>query len=99
MSAEYLDEDDDDGLATQRTALAWQRTGLTHMATGTVCLRLLPSTPFRLVLCMTMIGIGAAISVGSRRMHPGRPHRRSIAAVCAATSTAAILAAVLALTG
>jgi uncharacterized membrane protein YidH (DUF202 family) len=90
-------EDDDDGLATQRTALAWQRTGLTHMATGTVCLRLLPSTPYRLVLCLTMIALGAAISLGSRRMHPGIPHRRSIAAVCAATATVAVTAAALSL--
>jgi uncharacterized membrane protein YidH (DUF202 family) len=91
------DAEDDDGLAIQRTALAWQRTGLTHMVTGTVCLRLLPSTPYRLVLCLTMIGIGAAISVGSRRMHPGIPHRRSIAAVCAATATSAVIAAALSL--
>ena len=88
---------DDDGLATQRTALAWQRTGLTHMATGTVCLRLLPSTPYRLVLCLTMIAIGVVISVGSRRMHPGVPHRRSFAAVCAATATVAVTAAALSL--
>lgn len=88
-------DEDDDGLASQRTALAWQRTGLTHMATGTVCLRLLPSTPYRLVLCLTMIAVGAVISAGSRRMHPGIPHRRSIAAVSAATATVAVTAAAL----
>ena len=93
----FAEDGDDDGLATQRTALAWQRTGLTHIATGTICLRLLPSTPYRLVLCVTMIAVGAVISVGSRRMHPGHPHRRSIAAVCAATATTAVIAAALAL--
>jgi uncharacterized membrane protein YidH (DUF202 family) len=90
-----LADEDDDGLALQRTALAWQRTGLTHIATGTVCLRLLPSTPYRLVLCVAMIGVGAAISVGSRRMHPGVPHRRSIAAVSTSTAVAAVAALVL----
>lgn len=88
---------DDDGLAIQRTALAWQRTGLTHMATGTVCLRLLPSSPLRPVLCAAMILVGAAISVGSRRLHPGHPHRRSIAAVGLSTAFAALASAVLAL--
>jgi uncharacterized membrane protein YidH (DUF202 family) len=91
----FADEDDDDGLAVQRTALAWQRTGLSHVAAGTICLRLLPSSPYRLVLCVAMIGVGAAISVGSRRMHPGQPHRRSIAAVSTSTAVAALAALVL----
>lgn len=89
------DDLDDDGLATQRTALAWQRTGLTHMATGAACLRLLPSSPLRPVLAVLMMTVGAAISAGSRRMHPGRPHRRSILFVCAATATAACSAGAL----
>ena len=62
------------------------------MATGTVCLRLLPSTPYRLVLCTAMIVVGAVISLGSRRMHPGHPHRRSIALVCVATTATALAA-------
>jgi hypothetical protein len=89
------DELDDDGLAVQRTALAWQRTGLTHMATGTICLRLLPSSPYRLVLCVAMIVFGAVVSLGSRRLHPGVPHRRSIAAVCGVTTMIAVSAVVL----
>jgi len=91
MSAEP-DDLDDDGLATPRTALAWQRTGLTHMATGAACLRLLPGSPFRPVLAMAMIAVGAAISVGSRRLHPDRPHRRSIILVCGATAASALAA-------
>jgi uncharacterized membrane protein YidH (DUF202 family) len=96
MSADPgFDELDDDGLASPRTALAWQRTGLTQMATGAGFLRLLPSSPYRIVLAVAMIVVGAVVSLGSRRMHPGRPHRRSIAAVCTATTAAAAVAVAL----
>lgn len=86
---------DDDGLAIQRTALAWQRTGLTHMATGAACLRLLPSSPARPVLAALMVVVGAAISVGGRRLHPGHPHRASVLGVCVATAVAGVAAALL----
>jgi uncharacterized membrane protein YidH (DUF202 family) len=101
MSAEDLtpggDDDPDDGLAPERTSLAWQRTGLTHVATGAACLRLLPPSPYRLVLSVAMIVLGTAISVGGRRLHADRPHRRSIAAVGVATTLAALTAGALSL--
>ena len=88
-------DEDDDGLAVQRTALAWQRTGLTHMAVGASCLRLLPTSPARPVLAAALIVVGAVISLGSRRLHPNRPHRRSVLGVCAATAIAALAAVAL----
>ncbi|HVM54854.1 MAG TPA: DUF202 domain-containing protein [Acidimicrobiales bacterium] len=86
---------DDDGLAIERTALAWQRTGLSHMAAGALFLRLLPVSPARAALASSLIAIGVVISIGSRRMHPGTPHRRSIALVGAATTGAAAVGLVL----
>jgi uncharacterized membrane protein YidH (DUF202 family) len=85
----------DRGLAEQRTLLAWQRTGLTHMALGAATMRLLPSTPLRPLLAVVMIVIGATTSVGARRMHPSVPHRRSVALLGMATALAAVAAAAL----
>ena len=85
----------DSGLADERTQLAWQRTGLSHMALGALCMRLLPTTPLRPVLAAAMIAVGAVISVGARRMDPSEPHRRWIAVVAAATTVAAVSAAAL----
>lgn len=90
-----MSADLDDGLAVQRTALAWQRTGLSHMALGAVTLRLLPTSPFRPALGAALVVVGAVISIGSRRLRPDRPHRRWVAAVAAATAAAAGVAAVL----
>lgn len=88
-------EEDDRGFAIERTALAWQRTGLSHVATGALCLRLLPSSPARPVLAAAMVVAGAVLSIGGRRLHPGEPHRRWIAAVSTATGIAAAAALVL----
>lgn len=81
------------GLAEERTQLAWQRTGLSHMALGAVLMRLLPATPLRPVLAVAMIVVGAAASVGARRMHRHDPHRRPVAFLAAATALAAVAAA------
>lgn len=89
------DPDHDEGLAAQRTALAWQRTGLSHMAVGAALLRLLPASPFRPVLGVALVIVGAAISIGGRRLHADRPHRRSVAAVAVATAATAGAAIVL----
>ena len=85
----------DTGFAAERTSLAWQRTGLTQMATGALMLRLLPSTPLRPALATVMVVVGVVVSVGGRRLHAGEPHRRWLALVAAATSACALAAAVL----
>ena len=89
---------EDRSLAAERTALAWQRTGLTQMGFGMAVLRLLPSSPGRLVLALAMVTCGAAVTVGSRRMHPSVPHRRSAAALAASVALAAAAGAALAST-
>lgn len=83
------------GLADERTQLAWQRTGLSHMALGAVSMRLLPTTPLRPALAVAMILVGAAASIGARRMHLHEPHRRGVAFLAAATALSAVAAAVL----
>jgi uncharacterized membrane protein YidH (DUF202 family) len=83
----------DPGLAVERTALAWQRTGLTHMATGALLLRLLPATPLRPALATAMILIGAVASIGGRRLQAGEPHRRWLRLFAAATTAMALATA------
>ena len=90
--------DVDRGLAIERTVLAWQRTGLGHMAMGALCLRLLPESPGRPVLACAMIAVGIAVSVGGRRLDPAQPHRRSLAALGIATTGAFLAAIVLSFT-
>ena len=85
------------GLAEERTQLAWQRTGLSHMALGAASMRLLPTSPLRPALAIAMIVVGAAASVGARRMHRHEPHRRWVAFIAAATALAAASAAALSL--
>lgn len=85
----------DPGRAAERTALAWQRTGLTQMATGAALLRLLPATPARPVLAGLMVVVGAIASVGGRRLHPDEPHRRWLALLGVATTACAVAAAAL----
>ena len=85
----------DPGRAPERTALAWQRTGLTQMATGAAMLRLLPSSPWRLVLAVGMVAVGAVTTVGARRLHPHVPHRHSIAALGTWTLLVAVVATAL----
>ena len=89
------DDERDLGLAEERTQLAWQRTGLSHMALGALSMRLLPTTPVRPVLAVAMIVVGAVVSLGARRMDRHEPHRRWIALVGWATALAAGAAAVL----
>jgi hypothetical protein len=86
---------DDVGLADERTQLAWQRTGLSHMSVGALAMRLLPATPLRPLLAVVMIVVGVAISVGARRMHPSEPHRRWVTFLSAATVGSALAAAAL----
>jgi len=88
----------DPGLAPERTALAWQRTGMTTMGTGMAMLRLLPSSPWRVVLALGMVVAGAVTTVGARRMHPSIPHRRSAAALAALVAAAAAAGAALSYT-
>ena len=85
------------GLAEERTQLAWQRTGLSHMALGALSMRLLPTSPLRPVLAVAMIVVGAVASVGARRMHRHEPPRRWVAFIAAATALAAAAAAALSL--
>ena len=85
----------DESLATERTSLAWQRTGMTMMATGAAMLRLLPSSPWRIVLSVAMVLTGAVVTLGARRMHPSVPHRRWAAALAAAVAAAALASAAL----
>jgi len=87
----------DRSFAAARTSLAWQRTGLTQMATGMAMLRLLPSSPWRLALAVSVAVVGAVVTVGSRRMHPSVPHRRSAAALAGVVALTAIGSAALAL--
>lgn len=86
---------DDTGLAVERTQLAWQRTGLSHIGVGALSMRLLPTSTFRPVLAVAMIVVGAAVSVGARRMHPSEPHRRWVVLVGVATVVSALAAAAL----
>lgn len=86
---------DDTSRAVERTQLAWQRTGLSHMALGALSMRLLPTSPLRPVLAVAMILLGAAVSVGARRMEPSEPHRRWVATLGVATAASAIAAALL----
>ena len=90
-----MSPDPDPGLAAERTALAWQRTGMTTIGTGMAMLRLLPSSPWRPALAVALVVAGAVTTVGSRRMHPSVPHRRSAAALAAVVATAAVAGAVL----
>ena len=85
----------DEGLAEERTQLAWQRTGLSHMALGAISMRLLPTTPLRPVLAVSLIIVGAVVSIGARRMHPHEPHRRWNALVAGTTAVSAAVAAAL----
>lgn len=87
----------DRSLAAARTSLAWQRTGLTQMVAGMAMLRLLPSSPWRLVLALAVAVVGAVVTVGSRRMHPSIPHRRSAAGLATSVAMTAIASAALAL--
>ena len=87
----------DAGLAFERTNLAWQRTGLSHAVAGVVIFRLLPNTPARPVVALTMIAIGAVTSVGTRRLVPGRPHRGWLLFLATATTAAALAASTLSL--
>ena len=86
---------DDTGRAVERTQLAWQRTGLSHMGVGALMMRLLPTSPLRPALALTMIVTGAAVSVGARRMEPSEPHRRWVASLGLATAAIALAAAAL----
>ena len=83
------------GLAEERTQLAWQRTGLSHMALGALLMRLLPTSPLRPALAVAMILVGGAVSVGARRMQRHEPHRGWIGFVAGATALAAAAAATL----
>ena len=85
----------DTSLAAERTSLAWQRTGMTTIATGMAMLRLLPSSPWRVVLAGAMVAVGGVVTVGARRMHPSIPHRRSAAALAAAVAAFAAAGIVL----
>lgn len=89
----------DAGLAFERTNLAWQRTGLSHAATGVALFRLLPNTPARPVLALAVVAVGAATSVGTRRLDPGRPHRGWLRFLAIATALAALATCALALAG
>ena len=86
---------DDTSRAVERTQLAWQRTGLSHMALGALSMRLLPTSPLRPALAVGMIVLGAAVSVGARRMEPSEPHRRWVAILGVATAVSAIAGAIL----
>lgn len=86
---------DDQGRAVERTQLAWQRTGLSHIALGGLSMRLLPTSPLRPVLAIVMIVLGAAVSMGARRMEPSEPHRRWVATLGVGTAASAIAAALL----
>jgi uncharacterized membrane protein YidH (DUF202 family) len=87
----------DPSLAAERTSLAWQRTGMTTIATGMAMLRLLPPSTGRPVLAVAMVLAGALVTVGARRMHPSVPHRRSAAALAATVAAFAVAGAVLTL--
>lgn len=90
-----MNDERDLGLAEERTQLAWQRTGLAHMALGALSMRLLPTTPLRPAFAITMLVVGGVASVGARRMHRHEPHRRWVAFLAAATVLAAVAAATL----
>ena len=85
----------DRSLAVERTSLAWQRTGLTHMAAGAAVLRLLPATPLRPALAAVMIVVGAVTTVGGRRLDPHHPHRGWVASLAVLTTLWALAAVAL----
>lgn len=82
----------DRSLAGERTALAWQRTGLTQIATGAALLRLLPTSTLRPVLAGAMIVAGAIASVGGRRLDVLRPHRGWLLFLASSTTASTVAA-------
>lgn len=84
--------------AAERTALAWQRTGMTLMATGMALLRLLPSSPWRPAVSLVAVVVGAVVTLGARRRHPSDPRRLAAAALAATVAAMALAGAVLAST-
>lgn len=89
----------DPGLAFERTNLAWQRTGLSQAATGVAMFRLLPNTPARPALALAVVAVGAATSLGTRRLDPAHPHRGWLRFLALATVAAALAACVVTLLG
>lgn len=84
--------DDDTGLATERTALAWRRTALAHLLTGAVVVRLSPDLAIGLAIALVLIGSAAvAARTGTT---PGHHRRTPIGAVAGATALAAALGAI-----
>lgn len=79
--------DDDRGLATERTALAWRRTGMAHVVTAALLLRLLEDSGVRWPAAgLLLVSSGVA---ASHRIPP----RARMAVVTAATSAVSVLAA------
>jgi uncharacterized membrane protein YidH (DUF202 family) len=90
----------DPGAATERTRLAWRRTGLSATAVGLLATRpaLHPDAGAEawLIAAVAMAAWVAMVALGYRRLHhldhrPPHPGRRAIPAYAALTVTLAVL--------
>ncbi|MCC7077039.1 MAG: DUF202 domain-containing protein [Acidimicrobiia bacterium] len=93
-------------LWVERTQLAWTRTGLAFILTGTALFRLLPphsSFLLRVLLSASMVAVGAvAWIVGGSRRWDERHHRRIaviLPLLTVGTGVVALFAGLLAVTG
>ena len=84
----------DTGLAAERTALAWRRTGLTHLVTGLFAARLVDGLVAEVAIA-TLFGLSAVVSMWNGAVPTRLPvhHRGRIAAVAALSVAGALLAA------
>jgi uncharacterized membrane protein YidH (DUF202 family) len=82
----------DPGLQPERTALAWQRTGVATLlvAGGAAFTAVHLDRTWLVVLAHVALGLAAATAVPPRRRHPAPPHGQLVRAAVATVALAAV---------
>jgi uncharacterized membrane protein YidH (DUF202 family) len=95
------DGDGDRGLAAERTALAWNRTGMAFIVAGAVLLRMFPpqDDPAPGLIGVAMALIGTAAAAFGWRSRDRRAAERAVRRLAVATVVLAVATAASALLG